>query len=189
MKTLEKILAVAALLALLMKFFHLPGAGILLVLSLFTLAFVYFPLGFLLFKPGNGKLFYLPLFFAGWAFSMPVIGILFKFQYWPGAGNILFIGGAATLVMVAVLAIVMNKEQNNELKQAFRKTIFRGITLLFVAAFLLGIPSSTLIRIQHWDDPRQAELKIKCMESNWEGEACEEFENYKKEKEMNSYGR
>ena len=97
MKTAEKLLPLLAILALIMKIFHLPGASVLLIVSLNALAVLYY-MGFLLFNEIEFKSIFKKesyehiskkrLFgsiIVGILLSIILVGILFKLQFYPGA--------------------------------------------------------------------------------------------------------
>jgi len=118
MKIFEKILAVVICIALIMKFFEIPGGGILAVISLGTLCFFYYFLGFAFFNQiGFNNLFnkqsynsisalrMLGAIGAGTALSTLSLGVLYKLQYWTGGDSIL-ISGFVSILIVLIVAII-----------------------------------------------------------------------------------
>lgn len=101
----ELILTVVALIGLLFKIQHWAGVGIILVLSLNSLAMFYFPLGFYFLKDhaskGQNKVL---LTLTSLFHSITVVGLLLKLQRWQG-GHIYMVIGliASTLLLLAYL--------------------------------------------------------------------------------------
>ena len=91
----EQILAAWLVVALLLKIKHWPGAGVLLVLTLSTLAILYWGGTWALLGSGQSTdVKFSPSSFAiGFlGYSVIAIGIMFKLQHWPG-GQVQIIAG------------------------------------------------------------------------------------------------
>ena len=115
MKKAEIILGAIALTALALNLLLVPGGGVLTVLSLSTLSVLYMYLSFAIFNgirlrqifkkdsyKGISKMRIVGAILTGLALSMTTIGLLFKFQSWPGATMNLAIG----LLGLAIALIV-----------------------------------------------------------------------------------
>lgn len=183
MLKLEKILGIIVVIGLVLKFTLIPGGGILLTLSLMTLACLYYPLGFALlnrigfkqiFKKesykGLSALRIIGAIGAGMAFSAICVGILFKLQLWAGA-NINLIAGLATLLIVLTIALIKYLKAKGEFYIGILKriSIIGTLGLLFIC-----ISDLTITKIQfrnhpdyikayerHIDNPQDEELKQK----------------------------
>jgi len=115
--------------AVLFKLQHWAGAGIMMTLGAFILAFVFMPssLGVLWKETrSTGKLFlFISAFLAGMFF---IIGILFKVQHWPGAGTILILA-MLTGVLCLIPALLVNSHRIN---------FFHGRNILQNTALAIG---------------------------------------------------
>lgn len=129
--------------AVLFKLQHWAGAGIMMTLGAFILAFIFMPssLG-VLWKESRStrKLFlFISAFLAGMFF---IIGILFKVQHWSGAGTILMLA-MLTGVLCLIPALIVNRIKLPEKKNKRLVYILGAIGLIF---FMAGISA----KIQHW---------------------------------------
>jgi hypothetical protein len=147
MKTTMKIAGIAGTVMLgfasLFKIQHWPGAGPLMTLGAFTLAFLFMPSALaVLWKETHNrkKLFlFISAFFAAVLF---ILGTLFKIQHWPGAGWLLTLAAFSGifLFLPAILAhLLSDPERKNR----------RGAYILGTAAFIL-YSCGMLFKIQHW---------------------------------------
>jgi len=129
--------------ATLFKIQHWPGAGFMMTLGAVILAFVFMPsaLGVLWKETHNkNKLFlFISAFFAGMFF---ILGILFKIQYWTGAGIILSLA-ALFGIFFFVPALLVSKLQDQENKS--KKPVY-----IFGAAGIICYTAGMLFKIQHW---------------------------------------
>ena len=159
---LEKILGIIVVIGLILKFTLIPGGGILLTLSLMTLACLYYPLGFALlnrigfkqiFKKesykGLSALRIIGAIGAGIAFSAICVGILFKLQHWTGA-NINLIAGLIPTLIVLVIALIKYLKAKGEFYIGILKriAIIGTLGLLFIC-----ISDLTIAKIQFRNHP------------------------------------
>jgi len=147
MKKTMKISAIAGTIMLgfaaLFKIMHWPGAGIMLTLGAFILAFAFMPSALtVLWKETHSRkrlFLYISAFVASMLF---ILGVVAKVQHWPLAGLILLLAALAMIFafIPALLAGKLKEEENPA-----RKLVYilgaAGIT-----SFILGI----LCKIQHW---------------------------------------
>lgn len=146
-----------------MKIFHVPFASILLVLTLSGLAILYFGFGFYLFSLNNLKEQNLPLSIAGGVFlSMGIIGILFKLMYWPGADMMLVIP-LPLILMFFLLPFFFFK--NSDIRRYYHRMQIRTGVVGLLCLVLYFTPNSTLLALQHWDNPELARLKAKAYDN------------------------
>jgi alcohol dehydrogenase class IV len=165
MKKGEIILATLSIIALGLNLLLIPGGGLLTVLTLSTLSMIYFNFGFALFNDIRlrkilkkdsytdiSSLRILGAVGAGLALSMTTIGLMFKFQSWPGADFNLIAGllGLVTVTIIGVIKYMQNKSDyyTRILK---RVTIFGGLGLL---VFLT--PKTTWIEFKYRNYPDYA---------------------------------
>ena len=114
----EKSLGFVVIVALVFKYFHLQGGGILLTFSLMSLACLYYLFGFAFFNQidlngifdkksyqGISTFRILTAIGAGIGLSCICLGILFMFQHWPGANIILSAGLILTFIILFISLI------------------------------------------------------------------------------------
>ena len=143
MKIFEKIVGLLGLLALILKFNHLPGGSVLLVLSLGTLATFYIYLSFALFNNlklkdlfkketylGISKYRIIGSVITGFSLSILLVGILFSIQHWPGAIFNLTSGLVVAFIIFLVALLKYLKNNTYFYKHILlRLSIFGGIGL------------------------------------------------------------
>lgn len=118
----------------LFKIQHWPGAGVMIVLSLFMLGAIYLPV-FIMVKIRDtrqkGKKPNMPMYIFGLIAGIVfVAGAMFKIQHWPGAGFMIMLSGIVTVaVFIPILVIQALKDKENQV-QNFTMLIF---VLSFVA--------------------------------------------------------
>jgi hypothetical protein len=118
MKKIEFIISVFSIIALGLNLFLIPGGAILTILALSALSVFYLYLSFVLFNDINlTKIFrkdsykgkhpmnFVGAIVSGYVLSMTIIGILFKFQLYPGATFILEVSLAGLLILTIIGAI------------------------------------------------------------------------------------
>jgi len=147
MKTTMKITGIAGTiifgLAALFKIQHWPGAGVMITLGAFILAFVFMPsaLGVLWKETHNTrKLFLFVSSFIAAVFF--ILGTLFKIQHWPGAGLILALA-AFSGIFLFLPAIMVHLFSDQERRNK------RGVYIIGAAGFVLYV-LGMFFKIQHW---------------------------------------
>jgi hypothetical protein len=156
MKNTMKISAIAGTIMLgfaaLFKIMHWPGAGILLTLGAFTLAFVFMPSALtVLWKEthsGNRLFLYISAFITAMLF---IIGVVSKVQHWPLAAFILMIA-ALFGIFAFIPALLTSKLKDQENRP---KKIVYILGAVGLALYILAL----LCKIQHWPG---ASLFIAC---------------------------
>jgi hypothetical protein len=169
MKRTELILIGIAVLALLMKFLHLPASGILTVLSLSSISVIYMYLGFALFNNLRFRKIFKKESYkeistkriiggvgAGLALSVSAIGILFKFQSWPGASVNLIIGIIGLTVVTIISLIKMQKNTDNYYSNILKRVAGFGA----ICIFLLAIPPKTWLGWKFPNNPKYVQAVI-----------------------------
>jgi len=156
MKNTMKISAIAGTIMLgfaaLFKIMHWPGAGILLTLGAFTLAFVFMPSALtVLWKETHSKkrlFLYISAFITAMLF---IIGVTSKVQHWPLAAFILMIA-ALSGIFAFIPALLASKLKDQENRS--KKTVYI-LGAVGLALYILAL----LCKIQHWPG---ASLFIAC---------------------------
>lgn len=147
MKTAMKISGIAGTVmfgfAALFKIQHWPGAGILMTLGAFTLAFIFMPSALVILwkeTKNKRKLFlFLTTFLTGFCL---IAGTLLKVQHWPFAGLFLTVGAVTgMLLFIPALLITTLNDQDNKTRNPLYFFGAAG-SILFLAGFLF--------KIQHW---------------------------------------
>jgi hypothetical protein len=179
MKRTELILIGIAVLALIMKFLHLPASGILTVLSLSSISVIYMYLGFALFNNLRFRKIFKKESYkeistkrivggigAGLALSVSAIGILFKFQSWPGASANLIMGIVGLSVVTIISLIKMQKNKDNYYSNILKRVAGFGA----ICIFLLVIPTKTWLGWKFPNNPEyvQAVLDAQANPDNQE---------------------
>ena len=162
MKKSEIVLAILSVIALVLNLLLIPCSEILTCLSLLGLAIIYHYLGFALFNniklknvfkkdsyKGITKFRILGAIGAGFSLSMTVIGIMFKFQSFPGA-SFMLIGGLIGLLIVTIIGIIRySKNKSDYYTKIFKRVaIIGGIGLV-----LILMPKSALSEFKYRNHP------------------------------------
>jgi hypothetical protein len=162
MKKAEIIIAILSIIALGLNILLIPGGGVLTVLTVLSLSMIYFYFGFAFFnevplrlilkKESYNNISSLRLagaIGAGLALSITLIGILFKFQSWPGASINLGVGLFGLLIVFIIGIIKYFKTKSSYYTRIFKRgTVFGGLALI-----LFLIPKTTWIEIKYRDQP------------------------------------
>lgn len=158
MKT-EKIFAAIFFAGLLFKVLHWPGAGPLIVISATSLSMMYMGFAFYFFcdkKIINQNIFLSVI--SGILLSTVPVGLMFKLQYWPGA-QLMMLCAIVTAPLVLLLVLVFKGKATDALQVYYSNMLRRSLILIVLAVVFFITPSSTLLKIQHWDEPELARLK------------------------------
>lgn len=160
MKLTEKVLILLIVLALLMKFLNIPGGGVLLSFSGMLLYVLYFFLAFAFLNgirlrrifnrssyQGLSALRVISTIGTGIAMASVWGGILFRFQFWPGASPMLLCGLLMLLVITCIAFFRLNGEP------FYRRILIRSCVLIVCGGIMASIPSETLSRIQYRNYP------------------------------------
>ena len=189
MKRTELIFIGLAIIAVILKMLHIPGSGILTVLSFFILSILYFFLGFALFNDIRFRSIFKKSFFrdydalkivgayiAGVVLSISALGILFKFQSYPGDELFLGLGSLGVLIVLIAFLIKLIATKDHFYSKILKRVILFGSFCIF----LYLLPEKTWL---NWKYPNQPDyvnalLKAKADPDNqvlWE-KALEERE-------------
>lgn len=156
----EKTFAVIFLVGLAFKLMHLLGADIIILVSLLTIAILYFPAAFYFFSDKVIKRQNLPLsVVSGLFLSIIPIGILFKVLFWRGAELILLMG-SATAPIILVIVYFLKSKATEDLATYYKNMFVRTIVLTVLAISFYLLPTTTQLKYHYWDDKELARLKI-----------------------------
>lgn len=182
MRTVERILFALILVSLLLKLLHIPLASFLLILASSTLAICYW-ISFLWFGTPTRKDQQTVLsVLAGLSFSIALIGLLFKLQYWPiGVTNIYLIIGAVSSIAVLV-ALFAKRSDSPELAAYHRSMIRRTLVIGVPTVLFYFTPSKDMARFQYRDDPVYAEMFILHMEHPQDTASWNALQRYQENK-------
>jgi len=170
MKRFELIVGLIAIFGIVLKILHIPGGGILTVLTLTTLSFFYYVFSFTFFNSirlqdifkkvsykGTNSKKIIGTIGLGFALSTVIIGGLFKLQFWPGAAIVLMTGLVATgmVLFIALISYFFNKGDSDN----FYAGIFKKIAIYGGLGLILHLtPTKILDDIFHGDNPVHAVL-------------------------------
>jgi hypothetical protein len=158
MKLAEKILILIAIIGLIFKLMNWPFAGLILTISLTSLSILYIGFSYFLYKKTEKNNIALSII-SGVFLSILLNGILFKLMHWPLAGIQLLLGIMHTAIIFVIAFILFFTSDN--LKQYCKKISIRtGIWLVIGILLYSTTTTTTLIKIQHRDDPELIRLMI-----------------------------
>ena len=86
---------------------------------------------------------------TGFCLSELVIGILYKFQCWPGAGPMMI----AALVPTLVILIISIVKYATKKTDYYKRILIRGVALEIITLVLFFTPTINLIKIQFRNHP------------------------------------
>ncbi len=128
------------------------------------LSLLYFGFGFYLFSDKALGRQNIPFSItAGILLSILPIAILFKLLYWGGA-EVMLVTGIICAFIVLIITVLSNKTKDN-LQTYYNNMLKRTIVLGLAVVVLYITPLSTLLNLQHHDDPELARLKIEAFKN------------------------
>ncbi len=188
MKKIEIVLLIGLILGLIMTIFHLPGSNILTIISLFLLSMLYFYLGFAIFNnirfrkvfqkksyKGKSTSRIIIGIGTGLALSVSIIGILFKFQLWPGETVQLGIGLFGLGIIILISLFNLKKDPD----KYYLDVLKRAIIIATISIFAISIPTKVLL---DWRFPNNPEYVQALLDSKTDPSNPELWENVEKER-------
>ena len=158
MKKAEITLLVLAFIGILFTFLHYPGSGVITILSFSSLSVMYMYFGFALFNnirlrsifkkasyTGISRRRIIGGIGAGAALSLSAIGMMFKFQSFPGTLIQLGIGLLA-LIIVAIISLVKNRKSTDAY---YPNILKRVISFAIVCTFLIVVPHKMWLTMKY----------------------------------------
>ncbi len=171
MKNIEKLFIILVIVSTIYRYVHGIGSILFLILSINTLAILYFCLSFALFnnikfKNIFKKSSYVNIskrriifsIFSGISLSIALIGVLFKIQDYPGADLLLVLGLFASISITIIALWKNNKVKGNFYFNILKRTAI--ISLIIIT--LMKIPLKNLLNWQYPNDPEYVEAVIKA---------------------------
>lgn len=172
MKKTEKIFVTLSIISLVLNFLLILGGGILTVLTLSTLSMIYFYLGFALFndirlrkifqKDSYKEISYLRILGAvgaGLSLSITTLGLMFKFQSWPGAEISLGAGLFCLLTVTIIGLIKYSKIKSDYYTRIFKRAaIFGGLGLIVILT-----PRTSWVELKYRNHPAYVDVLKKAM--------------------------
>ncbi len=128
------------------KINHWPGAGILLILGILTLAWVFIPVALINAYKGNKASHYLPLYIVTYITSLVVFtAMLFKIQHWPGVHNLFLIAlPFPYLVFLPVFLYTVSKDKNYNVYNVVFVLSLLALNSVFSVLLALNVSKSRL---------------------------------------------
>lgn len=183
MKT-EKIFTGLFVIGLLLKFIHIPGGNVTIlititILSLLYLLFSFYFLSDTTIKNQNTILSVI----SGIVFFILLIGILFKLLYWPGGIAMMSLAILIGIIHFIIVLITKIKHEKGLIRY-YKNLLIRSALMNSFCLLLFIIPPSALINIEYRNDPDFARLKIAQLEDPTNKEIQYELEKYISENEI-----
>lgn len=170
MKFAEKVLVIAVLAGLILKFSLIRGGSEFLMVSMLTLSGIYFALGFLLFnqirlrdltKKGTFENLTVTSIvvsvMTGIALSIICVGALFKLLGLPGSDEMLMFG-AGSAIVISIIAIVMKR------KLATTPILIRTVIFAAAGIVLFFTSNISIIKLEYRNHPAYVEAFAAYME-------------------------
>ena len=153
LKRLEFILIISAIIAINFQLLLWPIANPLTILSFGALALFYPILSLALFLDEENKM-DIRSWLPGFIFAVPIIGILFKLQMWPGYEINLFVG------MLSLLGLIIYSYTQKDKSKAVNFKIFRkrAIPLFIITVFMFLIPKYAWLETKYSNYPDYIEI-------------------------------
>jgi hypothetical protein len=166
----EKILAVIAIIAVILKMLLVPGGGLLAVISFTLLSILYFPLGFATLNniplskifskssyAGISTMRILGTIGLGMGLSGIVSGILFRIQFYPTA-RLTLISAFNILVVAGIIAFIIYIRNKSEF---YKKIILKIFLYGIIGLVMFKASHNSLMKMFHRDKPElMQELKM-----------------------------
>lgn len=162
MKKFELIFVILGLVSILLNLFLIPFANLFMLLSLSILSFFYLYFSFAFFNgiqlrnifkkeayKETNALRIIGAIGTGIVLSQTIIGLIFKFNEWPGAFVMMSVGLSGLTVVTIVGLIQFLKNKIDYYRLIFKRiALFGGLTLL-----LLLLPSSLIFEFKYRNYP------------------------------------
>jgi hypothetical protein len=162
MKKAEIILGAIALTALVLNLLFAPSGSIITVLSLSILSVLYMYLSFALFNgirlrhifkkdayKGVGTMRIIGAILTGVALAATIVGLLFKFQSWPGATINLSVGLIGLAIALIVCSIKYSKTKSDYYTTIFKRiAVYGGLGIIF-----LILPKEIWLELKYRNHP------------------------------------
>ncbi|EJF10152.1 hypothetical protein [Pontibacter sp. BAB1700] len=172
MKKTEIVLGAIAVVALILNLLFVPGSSILTVISLSAISVLYMYLSFALFNgvrlryifkknsyKGISTMRIIGAVLTGLALSITLIGLLFKFQDWPGATINLGVGLFGLVIALIVGAVKYSKSKSDYYTKIFKRiAVYGGLGLI-----MLLLPKEAWLEFRYRNHPEYVKAVKKAM--------------------------
>jgi hypothetical protein len=174
MKKFELIFVILGLVSILLNLFLIPFANLFMLLSLSILSVFYLYFSFTFFNGIQLRNIFKKVAYSdvsalrivgaigtGIALSQTIIGLIFKFNEWPGAFVMMSVGLSGLLVVTIVGLIQFTKNKIDYYRNIFKRiALFGGITLILVV-----LPSNLMFEFKYRNYPTYIEAYKKFIEN------------------------
>ena len=158
MRIVERLLWIIVALAVALKLLHLPLASFLLIISLSSIAMMYWVLGWLIFPFPTRKDQHIGItILASFGLNFLCVALLFKIQVWPMSGFQSLIG--IFLGSLTILLAWLHARHRPERNVYTRNILVRVAPLMVVVIVLYPISARSMILFHHrGESPQRLEL-------------------------------
>jgi hypothetical protein len=174
MKKFELIFVTLGLVSILLNLFLIPFANLFMLLSLSILSVFYLYFSFAFFNGIQLRNIFKKVAYkdvsalrivgaigTGIALSQTIIGLIFKFNEWPGAFVMMSVGLSGFLVVAIVGFIQFTKNKIDYYRNIFKRiALFGGLTLILVV-----LPSNLMFEFKYRNYPTYIEAYKKFIEN------------------------
>ncbi|NEM96608.1 hypothetical protein [Pontibacter burrus] len=193
MKNAEIVLGAIALIALMLNSLLAPFGNLLTVLSISAISVLYMYLSFALFNRlrlrhifkkdsynGISTMRIVGAVLTGLALSITLIGILFKFQAWPGATINLGVGLSGLVIALLVGAVKYTRSKSDYYTKIFKRiAVYGGIGLI-----MLLLPEETWLEFKYRNHPDYVKAVKKAMAESDNQELWDKAEEERRKMNM-----
>lgn len=171
MRNTEKILGLTFLAGLIMKFTFIPGAGIVITVSILSMSIMYYFLGFALFNEIPLRAIFkkdsykekssrriIGAIGVGLGISMICNGVLFKLQDWPSGLSSLGLGLVLTSIILVIAIVNFFKTRSNYYILIFKRIAVIGI----IGLILYFTPALAIVKFQFRNHPDYIKIYEQC---------------------------
>jgi hypothetical protein len=115
----EKVIALLFLIGIVFRIVHWEGGGFFATIAALTMSMMYLAGGFYFFSNKNLRRQHLGVsILAGLLLSVAPLGILFKIQYWEGAG-VMILTSVTVTILFLIIALVLRSQTEEELRRYY----------------------------------------------------------------------
>lgn len=185
---IELILLGTAIIAFIMKLLHIAGSNILIVVSLMSLAMIYFIGGYFIFNdvklsfkksehPLSTKRVTFSIAF-GWALSTLIVGMLFRLMIWQGSD--VQISSGLVLTMLPMLFLLLYIQFKKLDVGSVKQILLRGSLGIIIGLVLFNINEKSVVNLYYHDMPEYRDAMIRLIENPNDPEAQKEWRDLNK---------
>lgn len=184
----ELLFITTAIIAFIMKLLHIAGSNILIVVSLMSLAMLYFIAGYFIFNdvklsfkksehPLSAKRITFSIAF-GWALSTLIVGMLFRLMIWQGSD--VQISSGLVLTMLPMLFLLLYIQFKKLDVGSVKQILLRGSLGIILGLALFNISEVGIVNLYYRDMPEYRDAMIRTIEHPDDPEAQKEWRDLNK---------